>query len=1336
MTGSLPQSLAVHPDRERVLDLLARWEEAEETGTPLSVEVLCRDHPELIPELRQCIAALLAMGSFLDLGEASLAKRAPATAEGGWQFSGFNLLEECGRGGMGVVYRAFDRRRQQVVALKTLQRLDSTAVFRFKREFRALADVVHRNLVALYELGCDAGQWYFTMEYVPGVPFGEYLRGRAASWTPAPTVAAVRDESERQIENSADLRRNADPLPLCRVRLADAFVQLCEGISALHRAHKLHRDLKPSNVVVTAEGRVVLLDFGLTAELGADGIHHSTEQHIIGTIGYMSPEQSAGAPVTRASDWYSVGVMLYESLAGRLPYTGSAAQILTQKVHVDPPPPQAFAPAIPDDLNALTMGLLARDPALRLSGEDLLRVLGPANRAKAAPPVDRRRQEAPFVGRVAELATLAEAFAVTQTGRSVVVFVHGASGMGKSALVERFLEQSVAPQNGIVLAGRCYERESVPYKALDSVIDALSSYLRRLHPLEVEALLPRDAAPLAQVFPVLHRVEAIRARSRRATEPRDLQEQRRRAFVGLRELLGRLGDRYPLVLYIDDLQWGDADSASLLCELLRPPEAPPILAIGCYRREDAATSPFLQALVEWRRQAGAELDQREIAVEALAASEATTLATRFLSEQPVTATNLARIADESRGSPYFLYELAQFLSARETAAELFSSDCLSLDEVLWRRIEKLPPAACRLLTAVAVFGKPIDRDTAWRAADLPGSDAEPLAILRVSRLLRATGDGLERIATYHDRVRETVVGHATADDLAACHARLATALAASDDSAAEDLAHHYHACGRLDEARRYYRIAGDRATQTLAFERAAAWFRAALDLTLADPIARESHLEIAALRTRLAEALANAGRGAEAAEQYLASGARAAPREALDLQRLAATQYLISGHIDEGLATLDTVLEAVGMRMPSTPQQALWSLLVRRTQLALRGLRFKARSESEISPDVIRRIDVCWSAVAGLSNIDIIRGSDFQTRSLLLALKAGDPFRVARALAVEAVLVSVGGGSAVRRGEKLLTAAAELAEQVKHPYAFGIVALARGTAAFLNARWLDALEHCDRADEIFRGECTGAAWELDTAHTYALWALLYSGRLGELSRRGPILLKEAEERGDRYATMNFATQIMTMILLAANRVNDATANLFETRWTQRGFHVQHLNSLFSEVKLRLYVGDPAPAWQRMNDEWPAIEASLLMRIQMLRIDYRYQHACCALAMAARKSSGGEAAAEQFRRIALVDARLLGREGIAWGTALGTFVQAGVVHLEGDDAASARLFARAAEELAAADLGLCAAVARRCRGQLVGGEAGAAMVEEAEAWMRREQILDPARMSAIFAPTFA
>ena len=649
-------------------------------------------------------------------------------------------------------------------------------------------------------------------------------------------------------------------------------------------------------------------------------------------------------------------------------------------------------------------------------------------------------------------------------GRTVVLYLHGPSGAGKTALLRSFLDERIERGDAVVLAGRCYERESVPYKALDSLIDALGRHLRHLPEAEVAALLPRDMASLARVFPGLRQVEARTQAPRRVFESPDPQELRRRAFSALRELLARLGDRTPLILAIDDLQWGDVDSAALIAELLRPPDAPVLLFLGAYRTEDRSTSPFLQALFHapgfaLRRAERPETGdgvgraRRGSMLASCRSIRSTPSETRALANALLGEAGLApgrealveAIVRESAGNPFFVAELVRHVQSddmvagtdwsspdpspfREASASASHSTAIALDDVLWARIRRLPEEARRVLEIIAVSGQPLGLEPISRCADLVQDERVSLALLRSGRLIRSTGRvGTDEIETYHDRIRETVVARLEPEVTREHHRRLALALEASGSADPEVLGVHFLGSGQPERAADYFARAADQAAEALAFDRAAGLYRRAREL---QPDASPSGT-IHRLNARLGDALANAGRGAEAAAAYLAAVPDAPVADAIELQRRAAMQFLISGHIDEGLATLRTVLEAIGMALPVTPRRALFSLLVQRARLRLRGLGFRERDPSEIAPADLTRIDVCWSAGAGLSVVDTIRGADFQARGLLLSLAAGEPSRIARALAMEAAHAASAGGSNRKTTARLLDRAGELASRVE-----------------------------------------------------------------------------------------------------------------------------------------------------------------------------------------------------------------------------------------------------------------------------------------------------------------
>jgi tRNA A-37 threonylcarbamoyl transferase component Bud32/tetratricopeptide (TPR) repeat protein len=1245
---------------------------------------------------------------------------------------GFDILAVLGKGGMGTVYRALDRKSRRYVALKTINRVGATALVRFKNEFRTLLDVAHPNLVTLHELIGDGRNWFLTMELVEGVDFLRHLKAGAP-----PTDA--------------------------RTRLRAAIRQLAEGVAALHAAGKLHRDIKPSNVMVTPSGRVVLLDFGLAAEQGDDGQHKSTEEHLLGTAAYMAPEQAANSSVSAASDWYSVGVMLFEALTGRLPFLGNTLSVLMDKQRFEPPPPRELAPDVPEDLNALCVDLLRRLPDDRPSGRDILRRLGSSGPTDGQAPERSRPdpssgpgaqgQRIPLVGRERHHQALTAALAQMRLGRTVAVYLHGPSGAGKTALVQNFLNEQIGTGNAVILTGRCYEGESVPYKALDSLIDALGRHLGRLNPAEANALLPRDIESLARVFPSLRRVEAVVQSPRRVLASPDPQELRRRAFSALRELFARLGDRTTLILAIDDLQWGDVDSAALLIELLRPPDAPLLLFLGTYRSEDRAYSPFLQALFDAQglARAGSQdsgstpsLDCRELAVDLLSHNEASTLASELLratdpSQSAGQPDLVEAIARESGGNPLFVAELVRHvlaeprtpLASQESqplpGARTTESTMLALDEVLWSRIRRLPEDARRVLEVIAISGRPLRLAELNQSAQLAHDERVALALLRAGRLVRSTGRAeTDEVETYHDRIREAVVSRLDGETARGHHHRLALALEASGHGDPEVVGLHFLASGLPERAAEFFIRAADAAAETLAFERAAALYRRALGLAPLHPRQEQS------LRTRLGDALASAGRGADAAQAYLDAVAHASVADALELQRKAAMQFLISGHIDEGLSALKTVLATVDMTLPTTPTRSLMSLLWRRALLRMRGLKFRQRDLSEVAAADLTRLDVCWSAGVGLSVVDPIRGADFQARGLLLSLKAGEPSRIARSLALEAAHVASTGGSTRERSARLLKLAEDLARRVDDAYALAMVTLGHGVAAYLEGRWRDAQVECDRAESIFRDRCTGVAWELDTAHAFALWGLSHLGDIAELVRRWPILLTEARERGDLYAVMNLSTYLMSVARLASNEPESARADLHATmsHWSREGYHVQHNDALWAGVQIELYCGNGEAAWTLIRESWPALKGSLLLRVQFIRTSMYFLRARAALAAAAQLPQEPAVERRTLFSVASHAATKLEREHMPCPAAYALMIRGALAALGGDKPSAATLLVESIECFESVQMHLCAAAVRRRLGELIGEPRGRAEIARSEQWMTDQKIQDPARMASM------
>ena len=600
------------------------------------------------------------------------------------------------------------------------------------------------------------------------------------------------------------------------------------------------------------------------------------------------------------------------------------------------------------------------------------------------------------------------------------MYLHGTSGIGKTALVRHFLEELQREEpDTLVLTGRCYERESVPYKALDSLVDSLSRYLRDLASTDVESLLPRDITPLARLFPVLYQVEAVSSTRRRVRRTPESQELRRRAFAAFRELFDRITDRWPVVMFIDDLQWGDADSAALLAALMEPPDPPPILLLVSYRSEEASRI-LLRSLLEHHRHPTAEGVVRELVVSELTLGEARELSRRLIGTTSSGSLERAEtVARESRGNPFFIDELARY-SLEQVGARKGSltpppalDDDLSVNAVVNARVSALPEGARRLLELLAVFGAPLEVAVARQSADFKSGELEALAVLRARRLIRVrTSEAAEEVETYHDRIRETVVKRLPPSTVQSHHRRLAEALEAAAHPDPETLAVHFHGAGLDGRAAHYAILAATQAGEAMAFDRAARLYHFALNLE------RPETAGLRRLQIELGNALAYAGRGHEAAQAYLAAAdAAESSLNRLELRRRAGEQLLRSGHIDHGFAVMNAVLGEIGIDLDISPRRALLSLLWHRVLIRLSGLRFQERDLSKIAPLDLFKVDACWSVALHVGMIDTMRGADFQARQLLLACRIGDLRRVARAIAAE-VAYSAIPGFALRAGLK------------------------------------------------------------------------------------------------------------------------------------------------------------------------------------------------------------------------------------------------------------------------------------------------------------------------------
>lgn len=1204
---------------------------------------------------------------------------------------------------MGVVYHALDKERTTQVAIKTIRDFDADSLLRFKQEFRSIQGLEHPNLIRLGELIESEGCWFFTMELINGTNFYRYVRGSRKS-----EAATDRDIGN---ETTSPAIGSMSAVAFDEERLRQTLAQLAGALRALHLGGLVHRDIKPSNIMVTAVGRVVLLDFGI-----ATMSNLRSSDNVVGTVAYMSPEQAASMPVGPASDWYSVGVLLYEVMTGVLPVDGMPLELLMAKQHASITRPSDLVPGIPEDLDDLCMNLLEIRPADRPSEEQILTRLG-VNVDGDRHTTGSMSLGNHFVGRDDELALLAEAFEKQRGREALAVFVHGESGIGKSTLVRHFVEQirNSYPGATLVLESRCYERESVPFKAFDGVIDAVSRYLVDADEVDAAGLIPLHINALVKVFPVLRRAEVVAKSIRpegRTLEPTEMRE---RVFEALRDLFTRLASLRDVVIVIDDFQWADTDSLALLRALLRPPDAPPMLLVATVREESRRRSPG-QGIEENFFEVPLE-QTRRIRLHGLSQADAALLARRLIDQVAPTLQGVAeQIVNESDGHPLFIDEMI-----RHGAVTGQPLSTLQLDTALWARVLSLDEEARNLLELVATANAPIAKATAATAAQVQYDEfARWISVLRVAKLLQTSGARHDDvISVFHDRVRQAVTKNMSIGRRRHCHERIALAMETAGNASHEALAAHWGGAGDRRKAYTYLRSAASQAEESLAFDHAAQLYRRCLDAMDA------KHSDELDVRTGLGHSLANAGRGAEAANAFLAAALLA--EDPTELHAIASSHLLRSGHIDSGLEVLRGAASGLGLSIPATPRAALARLVAERALLRARGLRYRRKNPSTIPKRDVARVDTTWGLAVGLGLIDTIRGAALQAQHLRLALKTGDPYRIGRALSVEAAYRYADGPKGEKAGNKVLALANELGEEIGQPNLTGSCMLMAGLGQVCLGNFKRAEEQLHEAEAYLQGKCSGVAWELSSAQMVGLWASWYCGNLSTITERLPEILRGAERRGDLYAQISSQIVFQPMMELVRDQPQVAreVSRAALRSWSQKGFHIQHYFNLYAETQIDLYRGDHEHAHTQLENNWDRLKGSMLLAVQQNRIEAVHCRGRVALALA-KERDGDEALLKQGTQIA---AKIL-RENAPWARGLAHLLCAGAHCIKGQEDQGIVALKLAIECLEANHMNSFAAAAHYALGKLANLESETAL---ALAFYDEHGVKNPRRMSHMFAP---
>jgi serine/threonine protein kinase len=787
-----------------------------------------------------------------------------AQAVVGGEIGPYRVLSVIGQGGMGVVYRAVHTVTGHPVALKTVRRSGLRALGALRAEIVALQAIQHPGIVRVLDQGVHEGIPWCAMELLEGRTLSDLNR---EIWKGLPVTggwSTLATASTSELPSpAADLPAPPsvpDPAarpPAAGGRLAELlrlYLRLCEPLAHIHGRGIVHRDLKPANVFITRDGAPVLVDFGLMGyargTVGRESLTGGSAS--VGTLSHVSPEQIHGELVDARADLYSLGCMLYESITGRSAFRGSEKDLASRHLGERPIPLGDLVTGVPQPLEALVLGLLAKAPQERIGyaadvSSVLARCLGESADRPATAPSSSYLYRAHLAGRHDLLGRLTELAEQMAAGSGGLVLLGGESGIGKTFLVAELARQQQQLRR-TVITGECVPVASgaAGFSAgalhpFGRLFQSIADDCRRRGPALTSRLLGARASLLAAYEPAL----APFAEAGAELHARELPgvAARERVLQCLTDTLKALTDEGPLLLIFDDLQWADELTLAFL-ESLTPAflQQRRLLIVGTYRTEEV--SPDLARLLARpvvQRLSVGRLDQRMV--------ETMTRDMLAMTAPPPPLTTFLNARSE--GNPFFVAEYLRLLLAegllfrvggRWTAGTAGEGAEPSYDRlpvpqsllgILDRRLAGLEARARSIIEAASVLGREFRVD--HLAMMLGLGEAMVTAALQEAAHRQVTESVDGNVYTFsHDKLRETAYAGLSPDGLRALHRAAGKALEATYLGSSElpghhaELARHFREAGEAQKAIEYLDLAAAEALRKSANKEAIAFLKDAI----------------------------------------------------------------------------------------------------------------------------------------------------------------------------------------------------------------------------------------------------------------------------------------------------------------------------------------------------------------------------------------------------------------------------------------------------------------------------------------------------------------------------
>ncbi|MFC2164301.1 protein kinase [Acidobacteriota bacterium] len=841
----------------------------------------------------------------------------------------YEIIEELGKGGMGVVYRVADPLNpDRLVALKSIRHklVHSELIGRFQAEFRVLTSLQHPNVAAAFDFESFPGSedYFFTMEFVEGYDIFRATEG--LSWQ----------------------------------QIVSLLIQVCRALSYVHSRKLIHYDIKPGNVLVDNEGHVKVLDFGLAAVKSI-----GPGEWRGGTPAYMAPEQAdPEALVDHRSDLYSLGIMAYQLFSRQLPFRSRSVSELFrmhrfQSLGFD----ESEWKVIPPWMRSVIVRLCAKHPADRYpTANAVIKDINHQGSLSYEVETIKTRESyifsSRFVGRRLEYERVCD-FLARRTKGSLgyppMLMVRGQSGTGKSRLM-REVRYDAQLSQVLFCQGRCIEGNFSEFQPLVPVLEMLTRRVEKLGGLE---LIHKYGPELVKLCPSIEKAWGVK--------PSPALEQIHRERVRLQEevtdFLIRAAALAPYIVFIDDLQWAFSGLTELLSELARRiaigerhGEPIPMALLGTYRADEVSGRP----LETIRDSLLSEGRLEEMKLDLLGVGAVGEMLGSMLGAGEPPAALVDWIARETGGSPFFVEELMRALveqgAVQVTAGYWEIKKAISkiaiphsVAEVFRRRTAILDDNQRALLEVLAVCGRSTAADVLVHGT---GLDSEAfhsaLSQLVERRMVQdVPGPGL-LVRLSHDQLREIVYGDLEESARVNLHLTMARSMETIYERELEDhifdIVDQYNAATELlfqpderNKVLRYNELAGQKSKKEGAFEAAGKYFRSALSLIPPDSWSKD-YERIAAISKALVE-VEYLGKELEQAEKHWRTYVERA-RTNLDKVEAYIVKIDVLSHIGEqhqALATVQEALPLLGVRYPACPRKISVGLELLKAKRFLKG---------------------------------------------------------------------------------------------------------------------------------------------------------------------------------------------------------------------------------------------------------------------------------------------------------------------------------------------------------------------------------------------------------------